>query len=69
MNVGWVEVPIQVEAKERGVRSLTQKEKCIYPLKRDLKVGYGHLVYSSIGNWPPDAKSQLIVKDPDAGKD
>ena len=69
VNVGWVEVLIQVEAKERRVRSLTQKEKCVYPLKRDLKVGYGHLVYSSIENWPPDAKSWFIGEDPDAGKD
>ena len=60
---------LQEEAKERGVRRLTQKEKCIYPLKRDLKVGCGHLVYSSIGNRPPDAKSRFIGEDPDVGID
>ena len=66
----WTEIRNIVQ--ETGVKSLDCKEiQPVYPKDDQSWVFFGRTdveVETQIF-WPPDAKSWLILKDPDAGKD
>ena len=53
-----------------SANNITDKQKHIFELKSGFYyVNYPSLLAEAPILWPPDGKSQLIRKDPDAGKD